>query len=161
VSSFAAARRPGSTRTRLRQRSAPVECALLLRRAPFPWRGIARSKGDQYDHDRARVPGQRASMPVLDRVGERAGKQGRFLRPRRDLGQRCRSGRFLDPRGVGNRRTSAPSGCNGLTVPDGPGDQPRQLGYTWSPERQVGCEFEIMPKRRRLLQAAGAGDRSG
>jgi len=47
-------------------------------------------EGDQYDHDRAGVPRQRASMPVLGRVGERSGKQRSFLRPRRDLGERGR-----------------------------------------------------------------------
>ena len=96
-------------------------CTFAQTRLPF-WRGIAPSKGDQHDHDRAGVPRQRASMPVLGRVGERSGKQRSFLRPRRDLGERGRSDREIDRR-AGDQRsrgTFAPSGGLGLTVPDGP-----------------------------------------
>ena len=96
-------------------------CTFAQTRLPF-WRGIAPSKSDQHDHDRAGVPRRRASMPVLGRVGERSGKQRSFLRPRRDLGERGRSDREIDRRAGDqhNRRTFAPSGGLGLTVPDGP-----------------------------------------
>jgi hypothetical protein len=105
--------------------SAPNVCNFAQTRA-LPRRAIAPLKGDQHDHDRAGVPRQRASMPVLGRVGERSGKQGRFLRPRRDLGRRCRSDRARRAdREIDSRRTSAPSDGRGLTVPDGPGDQQR------------------------------------
>jgi hypothetical protein len=106
----------------------------LLRRAPLPGRAVAPSKGDHHDHDRAGVPRQRASMPVLGRVGERSGKQGRFLRPRRDLGRRCRSDRARRAdreieRCAGRKPANlGPSGGSGLTVPDGSGGHPRQLG---------------------------------
>jgi len=100
-------------------------CAILLRRHLPIWLCIAPSKGDQHDHDRAGVPRQRASMPVLGRVGERSGKQGRILRPCRDLGQRCRSDRARRPdreidRCAGDQskpRSLTPSGGCGLTVP--------------------------------------------
>jgi hypothetical protein len=94
----------------------------LLRRAPLPGRAIAPSKGDHHDHDRAGVPRQRASMPVLGRVGERAGKQRRFLCPRRDLGGRRHLGREIDRRAGnrGNPRTFTPSGGCGLAVAAGP-----------------------------------------
>jgi hypothetical protein len=106
-------------------------CNFAQTRLPF-WRGIAPSKGDQYDHDRAGVPRQRASMPVLGRVGERCGKQGRFLRPRRDLGERRRPDREIDRcvEDRSNPRTFTPSGGRGLAVPAGPAlcDESRQLG---------------------------------
>jgi hypothetical protein len=41
------------------------------------------------------MPRQRKAMLVLGRVGERSGQQGSLLRPRRDLGQRCRSDRRM------------------------------------------------------------------
>ena len=90
----------------------------MLRRAPLPGRAIAPSKGDHHDHDRAGVPRQRASMRVLGRVGERAGKQRRFLCPRRDLGGRRHLGREIDRRAGnrGNPRTFTPSGGCGLAV---------------------------------------------
>jgi hypothetical protein len=68
-------------------------------------------------------------MPILGGVGERSEKQRRFLRPRRDLGSGCRPDREIDCRAgnQGNRRTFAPSGGSGLTVPDGRSDQLRQL----------------------------------
>ena len=56
-------------------------------------------------------------------VGVADGEQGvRFIDgPRRDgNGRGSRNRRARDQ---GNRRTSAPSDCNGLTVPDGSGDQ--------------------------------------
>ena len=100
-------------------------------------------EGDQYDHDRAGVPRQRASMPVLGRVGERSGKQTRFLRPRRDLGSGCRPDREIDRRAgdQGNRRTFAPSGGRGLTV--------RNFGLSASFKPQSGAEANCCPVRTR------------
>jgi hypothetical protein len=82
---------------------------------------FAQSKGDHHDHDRAGVPRQRPAMPVLGRVGESSGKQRRFLRPRRNLGERRHPDREMD-RCAGDRspRTFTPSGGLGLTVPAGP-----------------------------------------
>jgi hypothetical protein len=73
-------------------------------------------------------------MPVLGRVGERAGKQRRFLCPRRDLGGRCHLGREIDRRAgnPGNPRTFTPSGGCGLAVAAGPArcDDSRSGGTT-------------------------------
>ena len=82
---------------------------------------------------RTLVAGERfrgcASLPLETDVTERLpvgvadGEQGvRFIDgPRRD--RNGRGSRNRRARDKGNRRTSAPSDCNGLTVPDGPGDQ--------------------------------------
>jgi hypothetical protein len=134
-------------------------CTFAQTRVPF-WRGIAPSKGDQYDHDRAGVPRQRASMPVLGRVGERSGKHRSFLRPRRDLGERRRSDREIDRRAgdQDNRRAFAPSGGLGLTVPDGPADQPRQPGDVDGDAPGFvagGSLFRHVPAFRRLVLARG------
>jgi hypothetical protein len=95
-------------------------CTFAQTRLPF-WRGIAPSKSDQHDHDRAGVPRRRASMPVLGRVGERSGKQRSFLA----LAATWESAAARD-REIGRRAgdqhtrgTFAPSGGLGLTVPDG------------------------------------------
>ena len=66
------------------------------------------------------VPRQRASMPVLGRIGETSGTQGSFLRPRRDPGQRCRDRARRADREIDSRQIFAPSGGGGLTVPVGP-----------------------------------------
>jgi hypothetical protein len=126
--------------------SAPNVCNFAQTRA-LPRRAIAPLKGDQHDHDRAGVPRQRASMPVLGRVGERSGKQGRFLRPRRDLGRRCRSDRARRAdREIDSRRTSAPSDGRGLTVPDGPGDQQRHTGLERVRTGRATCRREIFTR---------------
>ena len=95
-------------------------CTFAQTRLPF-WRGIAPSKGDQHDHDRAGVPRRRASMPVLGRVGERSGKQRSFLALAATWESAAARDREIDRRAGDQhtRGTFAPSGGLGLTVPDG------------------------------------------
>ena len=87
-------------------------------------------------------------MPVLGGVGDRSGKQGSFLRPRRDLGKRRSPDREID-RPVGdlsNRRTFAPSGGRRLTVPVGHAlcDERRQVGDVGGdPPRLIAFLFAI------------------
>ena len=99
-------------------------------------------------------------MPVLGGVGERSGKQGRFLRPRRDLGERRRADREIDccAGDQGNRRIFAPSGGRGLTVPVGHAlcDERRQVGdVDGDPPRLVPCEpLGAAPPDRLVLEIA-------
>ena len=134
----------------------------MLRRAPPPGRAIAPSKGDRHDHDRAGVPRQRASMPVLGRVGERAGKQRPFFALAATWEGVASLGREIDRR-AGNRGNQAnftPSGGCGLAVAAGPAlcDELRQLGDVGgdAPKRARAhvCAREFAPTARQSRRMA-------